>query len=120
MNYTGVLVIILAAIMLAACGSTGKVEEPLPVMANGGMVANGGAGETGKIDDLPAPTSEVQDPQPQVPIIAPRIKQAQIVGILRELRANGCIIKGLHDVNHIHYAELKITCGDVAKPLASQ
>ncbi len=46
------------------------------------------------------------------PVEVPRITQPQAIGILRELRANGCMIKKYANTDAVHYAQLVVTCGD--------
>jgi len=46
------------------------------------------------------------------PIVVPRIAEAQLIGVIRELRANGCIIKKVANTDGIHYSQLVVTCGD--------
>ncbi len=113
MNYTGVFVIILAAVMLGACGSTGKVEEPLPTMATGGMVA-----EAAPEAPVPVIPDEAEEPQtqPSTALIVPRVEQSQIVGIIKELVGSGCMIKKVANTDGIHYSQLVVTCGDVQTP----
>lgn len=91
----------LAALTLTACGSFGSTDEPLaatppPVEV---IVAE---------QDVPVIVAE----QPTaVPTIVPRVKQAQIVGVLREMRANGCILQKVANTDGIHYSQLVVTCG---------
>lgn len=113
-NFTGYFLplslLVIIPLMVAGCGSTGKVEEPLPTMATGGVVANGPAGTTGTINDVtPVPVpEEKQDPRPTVP----RVKQAQIIGVVHELVQSGCLIKKIASTDGIHYSQLVVTCGD--------
>jgi hypothetical protein len=90
----------LAALTLSACSSGDAKDEPLtaatppPVEA---VVAE---------QDVP-----VVDATAAVPVTVPRVKQAQIVGVLREMRANGCILQKVANTDGIHYSQLVITCG---------
>jgi len=58
--------------------------------------------ETGDITATSTPT----------PIVVPRIAEAQLIGVIRELRANGCMIKKVANTDGIHYSQLVVTCGD--------
>lgn len=105
-----ILILCLPILLLGACSSTETKSEPIES-------ANGGSGTTGVINDVTPPTPEVRDPQPVTP---PRITQMQVIGVIRELRANGCIVKALHDVDHIHYSELKISCNGIQRPSTAE
>ena len=94
-----------AITLLAACSTTEPKPEPIES-------ANGGGGTTGVINDVTPPTPEIRDPQPEVP----RITQMQTIGILRELRKNGCVVKKFADTDGIHYSQLVVTCGTLQQP----
>ena len=76
-------------------------------------VANGGAGTTGTINDVtPAPVpAEERDLQPAVP----RVKQTQVIGVVRELVQSGCMVKKVASTDGVHYSQLVVTCGDAQK-----
>ena len=101
------LIMVFAVAMLSGCSGFGSIEEPLA--AEPVVTANGSAGETGKINDVPTVAPAVRDP---VPVTVPRVKQAQVVGVIRELRANGCIVKKVASTDGIHYSQLVVTCAD--------
>lgn len=104
------IVLALFALSLTACSSFGSKDEPLAERTSEDVtVANGDAGKVDVINDVPAVPADVRDPQPTT---VPRVKQAHIVGVLREMRANGCILKKVANTDGIHYSQLVITCGD--------
>jgi hypothetical protein len=102
----------LVALSMTACSGFGKVEEPL--QATGGTLVQA---DVIKVADVaPAPIiEEAKIPKLVAPTV-PRIKQAQIVGVLRELRSNGCLFKKVATTDGIHYSQLVITCGDAQMP----
>jgi len=106
---TGVLVMVM--LLLPGCSSFGSVEEPLAVEPV--VTANGGAGEIEKISDVPTATPERRDP---TPVTVPRVTQAEVIGVVRELRANGCIIQKVATTDGIHYSQLLVTCGEPQTP----
>jgi hypothetical protein len=60
-------------------------------------------------NDVVTPVIEEKELKPAVP----RIKQAQVIGVVRELVKSGCAIKKVANTDGIHYSQLVITCGDV-------
>jgi len=58
-----------------------------------------------------APVSVQPTVSEATPIEVPRITQAQTIGILRELRANGCMITKFADTDGIQYSQLVVNCG---------
>lgn len=131
MNKTTSLMILLTVFALAmtGCSITDPItQETTPVntmtIANGGAgetdptdtikLANGGSGESGKINDVPIVTPQEQrDP---VPVTVPRVTQSEVIGVVRELRANGCIIQKVATTDGIHYSQLLVTCGEPQTP----
>lgn len=106
MKFTGILTIIITSVLLTACGSFGGKDEQ-PIQATGGTLVS--------VEKEVAPAPEFV-PEPTLtakPIEVPRVKQAEIVGVLREMRANGCIISKLANTDGIHYSQLVITCDAV-------
>ena len=59
-----------------------------------------------------APVSVQTTVSEPTPIVVPRVAEAQLVGVIRELRANGCIIKKVANTDGIHYSQLVVTCAD--------
>jgi len=111
--------LIFAVIMLAGCGGTGKMADPLPTMATGGSLASTTPPpatandiilkvET-EIPAAPAPEKVSADLRPGVP----RVKQAQVIGVVQALVDSGCMIKKVASTDGIHYSQLVVTCGDV-------
>ena len=109
MCITGVLVMVM--LILPGCSGFGSIEEPLA--AEPVVTANGGAGEIRKISDVPTATPKRRDP---VPVTVPRVTQGEVIGVVRELRANGCIIKKVATTDGIHYSQLLVTCGEPQTP----
>lgn len=107
MNKWYSLLAIMGVLSLAACSTTETVPAPETDPTDTVKVANGDAGQ-----ETAPPVIEIQDPTPAE---VPRVKQAQIVGVLREMRANGCILKKVASTDGIHYSQLLITCGDPQK-----
>jgi hypothetical protein len=93
MNKWYSLLALVSVLSLAACSG----PDPKPE-----VVANGGAGEADKINDLPV------SPQLQIP----RVQQAQVIGVVRELVNSGCVVKTVGTIDGVHFSQLKITCGD--------
>lgn len=54
----------------------------------------------------PAPV-ETRDLTPAVP----RVKQAQVIGVVRELVRSGCSVEKVATTDGIHYSQLIVTCG---------
>jgi len=52
--------------------------------------------------------SETKDLTPAVP----RVTQAVIIGVVRELVKSGCMIKQVANTDGVHYSQLIVTCGD--------
>ena len=46
----------------------------------------------------------------------PRVKQAQVIGVVRELVRSGCVIEKVATTDGIHYSQLVVNCG---KPQAA-
>jgi len=89
--------IALLAVLLAACGSTETLPEPVAV---------------------PEPTVKTIEPTVEEEILVqevPEIKQAQVIGVIRELRKGGCVVKQYANTSGIHYKQLVVTCGDPEK-----
>lgn len=84
-------------IFSVGCSTTSPTKEPKPIH--------------------PAtPTLETSDaievPEPR-PVEVPRVKQAQVIGVVRELVNSGCLVKKVASTDGVHYSQLVITCGDV-------
>ena len=111
MNKSLTLSVILAVFLLAGCGSTGKMEDPLPTMATGGSLASTTTppATTVEIPPTPAPERVSEDLRPAVP----RVKEAQVIGVVEALVKSGCMIQKVASTDGIHYSQLVITCGDV-------
>jgi hypothetical protein len=46
----------------------------------------------------------------------PRVKQAQVIGVVRELVRSGCVVEKVATTDGIHYSQLIVNCG---KPQAA-
>lgn len=97
------------AIFSVGC-TTSSTKDPIHPATPTLEISNGGAGTTGTINDVtPEPTpAEERDLQPSVP----RVKQAQVIGVVRELVNSGCMVKKVASTDGIHYSQLVVTCGD--------
>jgi hypothetical protein len=83
--------------MLSGCSGFGSIEEPLatePVVTTSGGV------------------EESVTPEPLRPAV-PRVKQAQVIGVVRELVNSGCAVQKVATTDGIHYSQLIVTCGDI-------
>lgn len=91
------------AIFSVGCSTTSTKAQTPPVTPTL-EISNGSAGNP------VAPAIEVPEPRP---IEVPRVKQAQVIGVVRELVNSGCAVKKVASTDGIHYSQLVITCGDV-------
>ncbi len=67
---------------------------------------------------VPAPTVKTVTPTVEEKTLVqgvPDIKQAQVIGVIRELRKGGCVVKQYARTSGIHYKQLVVTCGDPEK-----
>lgn len=88
-------VLIMVMLLLPGCSTAEAIPE---------TVANGSAGNP------VAPAIEV--PEPDLQPAVPRVKQAQVIGVVRELVNSGCLVKKVASTDGVHYSQLVITCGD--------
>lgn len=97
------IAIITALLTLTACGGAlSTKDEAPPIMAQGGMTA--------AVTPEVTPETTVAETVPAVKV--PRVKQSEIIGVMREMRNNGCIIKKFANTDGLQYSQLVITCGD--------
>lgn len=101
MNKWYSLFIIAAVLLTAGCSGFGTVEEP--VTAEPVKVANGGGGESRE--------TPIEVPEPKR-MEVPRVNQAKVIGVVRELVNSGCIVKAVGTIDGVHFSQLKVTCGD--------
>ena len=98
MNVWIALFALVTVIFMPGCSVFDTKDEPVsPTLA---------------VTPVVVPTTEVTDVATPTPIEVPRIEQAQLIGVIRELRANGCMIKKVANTDGIHYSQLVVTCGD--------
>ncbi len=98
MNVWIAIFAVIMVILMPGCSIFDTKDEPVsPTLA---------------VTPVVVPTTEVTEVTTPTPIEVPRAAQAQIVGVIRELRANGCIIKKVANTDGIHYSQLVVTCGD--------
>lgn len=100
----------LAALTLTACSSGDAKDEPLTAATPPPVAVEAVIVE--------APAHEVPKQLDVQPMTVPRVKQAQIVGILREVRADGCILQKVSSTDGIHWSQLIVTCADPQAPPA--
>jgi hypothetical protein len=62
----------------------------------------------------------VSETTPDLTPAVPRIKQAQVIGVVRELVRSGCIVKKVATTDGIHYSQLIVTCDEAQAPPAIQ
>jgi hypothetical protein len=83
--------------MLSGCSGFGSIEEPLVTAP----VA------------VPEPTVKAEPTTENLRPAVPRVKQAQVIGVVRELVNSGCAVQKVATTDGIHYSQLIVTCGDV-------
>lgn len=100
------ILVTIFAIFSVGCSTTSTTKEPKPIHPATPTLetSNGSAGNP------VAPAIEVPEPRP---VEVPRVKQAQVIGVVRELVNSGCAVKKVASTDGIHYSQLVITCGDV-------
>lgn len=59
----------------------------------------------------PTDTVKVEQLKPE-PKVVKHVKQAQVIGVVRELRQQGCLIKKVATTDGIQYSQMVVTCGD--------
>ena len=97
MNVWIAIFAVIMVILMPGCSIFDTKDEPVsPTLA---------------VTPVVVPTTEVTEVTTPTPIEVPRITQVQTIGILRELRANGCMITKFADTDGIHYSQLVVNCG---------
>ena len=98
MNKWYSLLTLVSVLSLAACSG----PDPKPE-----VVANGDAGTVAAVHETPVSAAQ----SAQLTTATPKISMSESIGVMQELRRNGCVVEKFSNVNHLHYSQLLITCG---------
>lgn len=105
------LALISTVLIMTGCSVFDTKEEPTIHVTSTLAETN-----TAPVIVQPTVSEEKRELRPAVP----RIKQAQVIGVVRELVKSGCAIKKVATTDGIHYSQLIVNCGDVQQAPAIQ
>lgn len=103
---------VLSVLLLAACSSAEPKDE---------VVANGGAGKTGVINDVPATPApeEKRDPKPEgyteTFTIGAEVDEGLLIKVIDRMDEQGCLFERVALTKHKQWGQFVLKCSDPVK-----